>query len=106
MMGNKMEDPLDLVKARQPKKGRVRLGKKAGNSRLVAFIKKARSANEWTQAELALRAGVSTHTIRNIEQGSQKAKIETLNKILSCFGFELGAVKKSSESRLAKDVGQ
>ena len=90
-----MEDPLDLVKANRAQKGRWRLGEKAGGNPLIAFIKKARSANEWTQTELALRANLSTHTIRNIEQGSQKAKIETLNKILACFGYELGAVKKT-----------
>jgi transcriptional regulator with XRE-family HTH domain len=43
-----------------------------------ALIRQERETNEWTQTELARRAGVAKQVISNIERGSVVASVNTL----------------------------
>ncbi len=45
-----------------------------------------------TQEELAKRAGVGLRFIRDLEQGKETLKTDTLNKVLKLFGKTLGPV--------------
>lgn len=48
------------------------------------WLKELREKNNFTQKELAIRTGLTTSTIQNIEQGKRKGSAETL-KILNDF---------------------
>ena len=57
-----------------------------------SFIKNKRKELKLTQADLAIRAGVGIRVIREIEQGRETLKANTLNKILRLFGKTIGPV--------------
>lgn len=52
-------------------------------------IKLARIEKDLTQAQLAQIAGLSTHTIGEIERGRQNLNIDTLNKVAAVLDLEL-----------------
>lgn len=54
------------------------------------FIKAKRKELGLTQEELALRAGVGLRFIRDLEQGKESLRTDTLNKVLKLFGKTLG----------------
>jgi Predicted transcriptional regulator with C-terminal CBS domains len=46
-----------------------------------------------TQHDLAKKAGVGLRFVREMEQGKEKLRMDTVNQVLKLFGFELGPVK-------------
>jgi len=60
--------------------------------KIIEFIKNKRKENSLTQEDLAKRAGVGLRFIRDLEQGKESLKTDTLNKVLKLFGKTLGPV--------------
>ena len=61
---------------------------------LKAFVKRKRKEAKLTQPELAKKAGVGLRFIRELEQGKQTLRCDTVNFVLALFGAELGVVSK------------
>ncbi|MDH3974034.1 MAG: type II toxin-antitoxin system Y4mF family antitoxin [Deltaproteobacteria bacterium] len=61
---------------------------------LISFVKKQRKLNRMTQRDLAHRAGVGIHFIRDLEQGKKTLRMDKVNQVLALFGRELGPVDK------------
>jgi y4mF family transcriptional regulator len=62
------------------------------NDMISDFVRKRRKEADLTQVELAAKAGVGVRFIRDLEQGKQTLKIDTVNKVLYLFGKCLGPV--------------
>ena len=60
--------------------------------KIIEFIKNKRKEHSLTQEDLAKRAGVGLRFIRDLEQGKESLKTDTLNKVLKLFGKTLGPV--------------
>jgi y4mF family transcriptional regulator len=56
------------------------------------FVRKQRLQSHLTQVQLAQKAGVGLRFIRELEQGKQSLKTDTVNKVLKLFGKCLGPV--------------
>ena len=56
------------------------------------FVKKHRKEIGLTQIELAAKAGVGIRFVRDLEQGKQSLRTDTVNKVLALFGKCLGPV--------------
>ncbi|HEY7829257.1 MAG TPA: helix-turn-helix transcriptional regulator [Solirubrobacteraceae bacterium] len=52
-------------------------------------IHEARKAQQLTQVELALAAGISTRALHSIEHGTLSPRLDTLQRILSVLGMTL-----------------
>lgn len=59
------------------------------------FIKAERKRTGLTQEDLALRAGVGLRFVRDLEQGKASLRIDTLNRVLALFGYEVGPVRQA-----------
>lgn len=59
---------------------------------LREFVKKERKALSLTQTELARKAGVGLRFVRDLEQGKESLRMDTVNKVLKLFGKCLGVV--------------
>ncbi len=66
------------------------------------FIKERRSAAGLTQVQLAKKAGVGLRFVRDLEQGKQSLRTETVNKVLRLFGKCLGPVDLSPSEDLTE----
>ena len=62
-------------------------------------LKLERKRNNLTQEELALRAGVGLRLIREIEQGKSTLRLDSLNKVLGLFGYEVAPVRRSNDAQ-------
>ncbi len=62
------------------------------NDMISDFVRKRRKEADLTQVELAEKAGVGIRFIRDLEQGKQTLKTDTVNKVLFLFGKCLGPV--------------
>jgi len=60
--------------------------------KIIEFIRNKRKELNLTQEDLAKRAGVGLRFIRDLEQGKESLKTDTLNKVLKLFGKTLGPV--------------
>lgn len=58
-----------------------------------------RLARGWTQGQLAKVAGVSPHTITQIESALANPSVKTLQKIAAAFGAELTCDIEDSDER-------
>ncbi|MCG2726615.1 MAG: type II toxin-antitoxin system Y4mF family antitoxin [Elusimicrobia bacterium] len=56
------------------------------------FIKTKRKELGLTQKDLAQKSGVGIRFIRDVEQGRDALRTDTLNKVLRLFGKTLGPV--------------
>ena len=63
---------------------------------LISFVKQQRKLNRMTQRDLADRAGVGIHFVRDLEQGKKTLRMDKVNQVLALFGRELGPVEKQS----------
>ncbi len=61
---------------------------------LITFIKNQRKLNKMSQQDIAEKAGVGIHFIRDLEQGKSTLRMDKVNQVLSLFGKELGPVDK------------
>ena len=60
---------------------------------LSNHIKDLRRQEKMTQQDLADRAGVGIHFVRDLEQGKSTLRMDKVNDVLKLFGEELGAIK-------------
>ena len=60
---------------------------------LSKHIKELRRQENLTQQDLADRAGVGIHFVRDLEQGKSTLRMDKVNDVLKLFGEELGAIK-------------
>lgn len=67
------------------------------NKIISDFVKKERLKAGLTQVNLAVKAGVGLRFIRDIEQGKQSVRTDTVNKVLHLFGACLGPVSLPRE---------
>ncbi|MFQ5888040.1 MAG: helix-turn-helix domain-containing protein [Candidatus Hydrothermarchaeales archaeon] len=65
---------------------------------IISFIKKLRKLNKMSQRDLADRAGVGIHFIRDLERGKKTLRMDKVNQVLALFGMELGPVRKQRVS--------
>jgi y4mF family transcriptional regulator len=63
---------------------------------LADFVKEKRKSVRLTQPELAEKAGVGLRFIRELEQGKETLRLDKVNQVLQLFGYETGAVPKTS----------
>jgi len=61
--------------------------------RLSEFVKMKRGSVGLTQPELAEKAGVGLHFIRDLEQGKETLRLDKVNQVLQLFGYEAGPVQ-------------
>lgn len=59
---------------------------------LSGFVKQRRDSLGFTQAELALKAGVGLRFIRDLEQGKATLRMDKVNQVLALFGATLAPV--------------
>ena len=61
---------------------------------LTKFLKAKRKTHNFTQEELAAKAGVGLRVVREMEQGKVTLRMDKVNQVLALFGAELGVVQK------------
>lgn len=59
---------------------------------LSQFVKKSRKSAGLTQQELADKAGVGIHFVRDLEQGKTNLQTGKVNTVLYLFGYTLGPI--------------
>lgn len=59
----------------------------------ASFFKQMRKKTNLTQRELAHKAGVGLRFIRDVEQGKKTVRLDSLNAVLSLFGYQAGPVR-------------
>lgn len=64
---------------------------------LSEYLKTKRKAFNFTQEELAAKAGVGLRVVREMEQGKATLRMDKVNQVLALFGAELGVVQKSKD---------
>lgn len=76
-------------KKRAPRRSLEQIFETAGP--IAYFVRNRRKELGYTQEQLAQRSGLSTRFIRELELGKTTAKMESVNKLLAFFGYELTA---------------
>jgi DNA-binding XRE family transcriptional regulator len=66
----------------------------SGSLSLSQSIKELRRLSRLTQPEFAKHRGVSLDSLRALETGKGNPTVETINKVASIFGLEVGLVSK------------
>ena len=62
-----------------------------------SIVKDKRKSVKLTQPELAEKAGVGLRFIRELEQGKETLRLDKVNQVLQLFGYEVGAVPKTTK---------
>lgn len=57
---------------------------------LSSLVKQERKKLGLSQLELAQKAGVGIHFVRDLEQGRQNLQMAKVNTVLALFGYTLG----------------
>ena len=65
-----------------------------GKLSLAQAIKCMRQLSKLTQPEFAIHRGISLDTLRMLESGKGNPTVDTVNKVVSIFGLEIGLVRK------------
>ena len=68
------------------------------SNHLSAFVKYHREQLGLTQEQLSSKAGVGLRFIRDMEQGKQSLRLDTINKVLSLFGYEMRAERDTIDA--------
>jgi DNA-binding XRE family transcriptional regulator len=68
----------------------------AGRLTLADAVVAMRKMSRLTQPEFAKHRGISTQALRQMESGTGNPTLETLNKVVSVYGLEVGLVPKIS----------
>ena len=76
----------------------------AGRMTIGQAVVAMRRISKMTQPEFAKHRGVSVQSLRLIEADKANPTIETLQKIASIFGLEVGFVPRSSEKVTAREL--
>jgi len=63
---------------------------------LADFVKAKRKSVKLTQSELAEKGGVGLRFIRELEQGKETLRLDKVNQVLQLFGYEVGAVPRTT----------
>jgi y4mF family transcriptional regulator len=58
----------------------------------ATFFKQKRKETGLTQRQLAEKAGVGLRFVRDVEQGKKTIRLDSLNAVLSLFGYSAGPV--------------
>ena len=61
---------------------------------LSEYLKSKRKTFNFTQEDLAAKAGVGLRVLREMEQGKATLRMDKVNQVLALFGAELGVVQK------------
>lgn len=61
---------------------------------LSEFLKARRKEFNFTQEDLANKAGVGLRVVREMEQGKATLRMDKVNQVLALFGSELGVITK------------
>ena len=56
---------------------------------LPGRVRELRELHEWTQADLAIAAGLSSNGVRQIEAGRRKPTLDTAKKLARVFGISI-----------------
>ena len=56
------------------------------------FVRSERRALGWTQAQVAMYAGVSARFVGDVEHGKPTLQLDAVNRVLGLFGKRLGLV--------------
>lgn len=65
---------------------------------LSEFLKSKRKFFNFTQENLANKAGVGLRVIREMEQGKATLRMDKVNQVLALFGSELGVITKQKSN--------
>ena len=66
----------------------------SGELSLSDAVRTMRKLSRLTQPEFARHRGISLDSLRSIEAGTGNPTLETLNKVVSIFGLEVGFVTR------------
>jgi transcriptional regulator with XRE-family HTH domain len=77
-----------------------------GNLSIGQAVAAMRRISKMTQPEFAKHRGLSVQSLRLIEADKANPTIETLQKIASIFGLEVGFVRKSGKKISARELEQ
>lgn len=66
------------------------------------FLKEFRKKTGLTQQQLAEKAGVGLRFIRDVEQGKRSIRLDSLNAVLSLFGYCAGPIRAERDGNDAK----
>jgi HTH-type transcriptional regulator / antitoxin HipB len=74
--------------------------------RLGAVVRELRHAHDWTQSDLATRAGVSRGYLVRLEQGHPTAELATVLRVLAALNARLGVTEivESEEHRALSEA--
>ena len=61
------------------------------------FFKEMRKKTGLTQRQLAEKAGVGLRFIRDVEQGKRSVRLDSLNAVLTLFGYCVGPVREEEQ---------
>ena len=64
---------------------------------LSEYLKTKRKAFNFTQDELATKAGVGLRVVREMEREKATLRMDKVNQVLALFGAKLGVVPKSKD---------
>jgi y4mF family transcriptional regulator len=68
------------------------------------FFKEMRKKTGLTQQQLADKSGVGLRFIRDVEQGKRTIRLDSLNTVLSLFGYCAGPIR-SEERDILNEKG-
>lgn len=90
-MDKRMSKPVDSALAAERRQALYR-DVASGAITLGQAVHAMRKISRLTQPEFAKHRGISVQALRQIESGTANPTVETLNKVASIFGLQVGFV--------------